>query len=151
MKDSYAQNILDLYKNYITWSADLMDSFGGIKMFSQMFTGGTEYKNREEHKSFIAACEKAAEEYLEALRGGEAPREELLSLLKYVLLDCHGECDEWAEWMLLAAEKNFLPYVELLKTEEAEALYEPYRRLRRKNRGLPPQDEFLKKLKKLSR
>lgn len=146
--DSYSGNILRLYREYIEWSRELMGSYGGVKMFAQLFTGGAEYKNRPEHMDFFRAVEKAAGEYMDAFMEGRLERESLFELLSYVLLDCHNECDDWADWMLMAVEKSFLPFVELLSGQEAAKLYEPYRKLRRKNKGLPPQDEMLKKLKK---
>lgn len=145
--DSYSGNIIKLYDDYINWSNELLGSFGGVQMFAQLFTGGAEYNKREEHSAFFSACGEAAGAYLAALGEGEAPREELMPLLSYVLIRCHSGGDDWAEWMLLAAEKHFLPFIELLTKEEAAELYEPYRKLRRRNKGLPPQDEMLKKLK----
>ncbi len=151
MDNTYTQTIYDLYSDYIRWSSELMGSFGGIKMFSQMFTGGGEYKNREEHRKFFADCGIAAEEYFAAMKDGRTGTEELPNVLRLVLVDCHYEGDDWADWMLLAAEKHFIPFVDMLSREEAVELYEPYRRLRRGNRGLPPQDEILKKLKKMAK
>lgn len=149
MTNELSRSIYALYHEYIRWSSELMKSYGGVKMFTQMFTGGGEYKNREEHGAFFKNCEKAAGEYLAAVEAGTEEREELLRLLQYVLVDCHGQVDDWAEWMLLAVEKHFIPFVDLLSREEAQSLVEPYRRLRRQNKGLPPQDEILKKLKKI--
>ena len=76
-------------------------------------------------------------------------REELLPLMEYALIGCHEGVDEGTDWMLLAAERLFMPFLELLSGDEAASLYEPYRRLRRKNVGLPPQSEILKTLKKM--
>lgn len=149
--DNYREKFEGLYSSYIDWSRELMGSYGGIKMFAQMFTGGAEYKNREEHMDFFRAAGTLAEEYMVELKSGSADRDGLMEILRYVLLDCHGVGDDWAEWMLLAVEKHFIAFVELLSREEAAALLEPYKKLRRRNKGLPPQDEILKKLKKLSR
>jgi len=146
--DSYCSKIIDIYTEYLNWSKRLLRSLGGTKMFSSILTGGAEYKNREEHEEFFCDCKKAVEEYYAAIINGDTGREDLMPLLRYALLDCHSECDERAEWMLLAAEKHFLPFMELITREEAEELYEPYRKLRRSHKGLPPQDEILKKLKK---
>ena len=151
MKSVHFERIISLYSGYISWSAELMRSFGGVKIFTQLFTGGGQYKNREEHMVFFKAVEEAAGEYYDALKNGSAPKEELAELLSFVLLTCHERVDEWGDWMLMAAEKHFIPFVDLLEREEALSLYEPYRRLRRRNKGLPPQDELLKILKKLSR
>ncbi len=151
MENIYTQKIFSLYSEYISWSAELMRSFGGIKIFSQLFTGGGQYKNREEHMVFFKATEAAVGEYYDALANGSAPREELEEVLRFVLVDCHDAVDEWGDWMLMAAEKHFVPFVDVLEKEEASRLYEPYRRLRRRNKGLPPQDEILKKLKMLGK
>ena len=148
MNDPKAKAVIELYEDYIRWSGEFLAEYGGIKIFSQLFTGGADYKQRSEHKEFFARCEDAAEEYLQALKSGEADKDDFGQLMQYVLIDCHSSCDDWAEWMLLAAEKNFLPHTEFLTAEQRNALYEPYRRLRKKNRGLPPQEECLKKLKK---
>ena len=151
MKSAYFEKIISLYTEYISWSAELMRSFGGVKIFSQLFTGGGQYKNREEHMIFFKAVEEAAGEYYAALKNGSAAKAELPELLGFVLLSCHERVDEWGDWMLMAAEKHFVPFVDLLEKEEAASLYEPYRRLRRRNKGLPPQEEILKKLKKLGK
>ena len=98
--------------------------------------------------TFFNAVEKAAEEYAVALAEGNIERDSLPGLLKYVLLDCHAESDDWSDWMLLAAEKHFISLVEGLTAEEAALLYEPYRKLRRRSKGLPPQDDILRLLKK---
>ena len=151
MKSIYFERIVSLYSEYISWSAELMRSFGGVKIFAQLFTGGGQYKNREEHMEFFKATEEAAGEYFEAQKNGSAPREELAELLNFVLITCHEKVDEWGEWMVMAAEKHFVPFVDMLDKEEASRLYGPYRRLRRRNKGLPPQDEILKKLKTLGK
>lgn len=148
MLDSYSAGIVNLYREYIRWSQELMGSFGGVRMFAQLFTGGGEYKNRPEHMTFFNAVEKAAEEYAVSLAEGNIERDSLPRLLKYVLLDCHAESDDWSDWMLLAAEKHFISLVEGLTAEEAASLYEPYRKLRRRSKGLPPQDDILRLLKK---
>ena len=151
MVNDYATRIIDLYTEYISWSAELMRSFGGVKIFSQLFTGGGQYKNREEHMIFFKAVEEVAGEYYAALKNGDAPRREAMEILYYVLIGCHGSVDEWGDWMLMAAEKHFVSFVDLLEKEEAAFLYEPYRRLRRRNKGLHPQEEIMKKLKKLGK
>jgi len=145
--DSYQSNIISLYRNYIQWSKDLMGSFGGVRMRAQRCTGGGEYKNRQEHMEFFSAVEAAAGEYTDAFKAERIDRESLSGLLRYTLIDCHSESDDWSDWMLMAAEKHFLPIAGLLTAAEAQELYEPYRKLRRKNKGLPPQDEMLKLLK----
>ncbi len=146
--DSYCGNIFRIYREYLEWSRELMGSYGGVKIFAQMFTGGGEYKNRPEHMEFFNSCEKAAGEYLAALKDGAVSRDGLIPLLKYTLVDCHSQCDDWGDWMLMAVEKHFLPFGELLTKEEAAELFEPYRKLRRRSKGLPPQEEMLKILKK---
>ena len=149
MENTYTKKIISLYSDYITWSAELMRSFGGVKIFSQLFTGGGQYKNRAEHEIFFNACGEAAAELAAAMEDGLVAKEELLELLRFVLVDCHEAVDEWGDWMLLASEKHFVPIVDSLSREEAMPLYEPYRRLRRKNKGLPPQYDILKTLKAL--
>ena len=108
MVNDYATRIIDLYTEYISWSAELMRSFGGVKIFSQLFTGGGQYKNREEHRSFFKAVDEVAGEYYAALKNGDAPRREAMEILYYVLIGCHGSVDEWGDWMLMAAEKHFV-------------------------------------------
>ena len=149
MENAFTQKIISLYSEYITWSAELMRSFGGVKIFSQLFTGGGQYKNRPEHEVFFNACGEAAAELSAALNEGLVSKAELVELLRFVLIDCHDRVDEWGDWMLMASEKHFVPMVESLSREEAMPLYEPYRRLRRKNKGLPPQYDIHKILKTL--
>lgn len=151
MNSVYSQKIFRLYSDYISWSVELMRSFGGVKIFTQLFTGGAQYKNREEHMEFFKDVEDAAGEFFYAIKECTVERDELLDVLQYVLLVCHEGVDEWGDWMLLAAEKHFVPFADLLSREEAVKLYEPYRKLRRRNKGLPPQEDILKKLKKLSK
>ena len=145
------RNIINIYDEYLAWSKKLLLSMGGTRAIGQMLTGGAEYKNREEHAEFYHKCEAAVGEYSAALADGSADRASLMPFLKYILIDVHADCDERAEWMLLAAERHYLPFLELLTAEEAAELFEPYRKLRRRNKGLPPQDEMMKKLKKLQK
>ena len=149
--DNYCTNIVNTYTDYMAWSKKLLLSMGGSRAIGQMLTGGAEYKNREEHVEFYHKCEAAVNEYKAALADGSADRASLLPLLKYVLLDVYSQCDERAEWMLLAVEKHYMSFIEELSREEAAEIFEPYRKLRRKNKGLPPQDEIVKKLKKLQK
>ena len=149
--DNYCTNIVNVYTDYMAWSKKLLLSMGGARAIGQMLTGGAEYKNREEHAEFYHKCEAAVAEYKAALVDGSADRASLLPLLKYVLIDVYSQCDERAEWMLLAVEKHYMSFIDELSREEAAEIFEPYRKLRRKNKGLPPQDEILKKLKKLQK
>lgn len=147
MEKIYTSEIYELYEGYIGWSTTFILEHGGLNFLRRFFLGNSEYNRQKEHVEFFNACKKAAEDYLDALRRGEGA-EELRALMDYVLVDCHEGWDDSTEWMLLAAEKNFIPLVEMLDESDMAELYEPYRKLRRKNRGLPPQDEILKMLKK---
>ncbi|MBQ9733426.1 MAG: hypothetical protein IJV74_04245 [Clostridia bacterium] len=147
--DSMFDELRALYTEYIAWSAEYYAQRSGLLLFSDMFTGGADYKKREEHGRFYERCAALAKDLAASMGAPGADRSLLVPMLRFVLIDCHENCDDWGEWMLLAAEKNFMPLVEMLSGAEAKELYEPYRKLRRKNRGLPPQDELLKKLKKL--
>lgn len=150
MENTFTQAIYNLYSEYISWSAEFLAECGGLNIVKRMFTGNAEYNRRPEHMKFFSDCRAEAEKYLEDVRNG-AGREELMPLLRYVFISCHESCDDVTEWMLMAAEKNFIPFADELTKAEAEELYKPYRSLRRKNRGMPPQDELLKKLKELSK
>ena len=148
MERKYTARIYELYDNYAYWSLSFQQSHGGLKSQRRFLTGNSEYNRQENHKVFFNECGTVVDEYLETVRSGEG-REELLPLLNYVLIECHYDMDPGTEWMLLAMEKRFIPFLEFIGSAGAKYLYEPYRALRRKNRGLPPQDEILKILKKL--
>jgi len=147
MERTYTNEIYTLYEDYTAWSITFLVENGGMNILRRFFLGNSEYNKQKEHTTFFKAVTEVAENYAAALDAGEG-REELLPLLQYVLVDCHTGCDETTDWMLLASEKNFIPLLDYINEEEAAALSEPYMRLRRKNRGLPPQDEIRKKLKK---
>ena len=144
----YTGNIYELYRGYVDWSTGFPKDRGGFGILRRLITGNSEYNRQKEHEIFSRQLKGAVEEYGEALRDGLG-REELLPLMEYALIGCHEGVDEGTDWMLLAAERLFMPFLELLSGEEAASLYEPYRRLRRKNIGLPPQSEILKTLKKM--
>lgn len=147
MADARMMKIFELYEDYIRWSAEFLEEYGGIKMFSQLFNGGADYKQRPEHGQFLHAVECSSAEYLSALRSGEADRRDVKSLLSYVQTLCYSRCDDWATWTLLAAEKSALPFVEFLSAEEAAPLCKEYKKQRRKNLGLQPQHDMMKALK----
>ena len=151
MADPRIMKIFELYEDYIRWSAEFLDDYGGLKMFSQLFNGGADYKLRPEHGEFLRSVEAASADYLSALRSGEADRSGLVGLMNYVQRQCYGLCDDWAAWTLLAAEKSALPLVEFLTAEEATALCREYKKQRRRNLGLQPQQDMLKALKNRSR
>ena len=58
-----------------------------------------------------------------------------MELLRFVLLECYEDISTETEWMFLVAEKLFVPLLALLTREEAEALYVPYKTLRKKQPG----------------
>lgn len=141
-------SVYAVYNEYINWSSRFILERGTGNTLAAIFTGDREFKDRPEHKSFFDSCGKAAGELYGLFADGKCGSEDILKMLEYVLIDCHKDRMDAVEWMLLAAERHFSPFIPHLSGDEAAALYEPYRRLRRKNRGLPPQDEILKKLKK---
>lgn len=140
-----------IYAGYINWSSDYIASRPAGKVFSALFTGDSDYKSRPEHEEFIAVCEKAVGELYAHFSTGGFERGKILKLLDYVLFDCHEHCGNEAEWMIFAVEKFFLPFMDHLSKEEAGDFYERYRAFRKRKRGLPVQDEMLKKLKKKSK
>lgn len=147
-KKGCADAISQVYTRYIDWSAEYLGGRSGIKVFTAMFSGDGDYKRQPEHTNFFNACAAAAESFLAEFSTGGIQRGELLRVLDYALFDCHGETDRYADWMLLAVEKHFLPFAQLLTAEEAAPRYERYRLARKHSRGLPAQDEMLKILKK---
>lgn len=150
-KKSAADALSGVYTRYLDWSADYLGGRSGIKVFSAMLTGEGDYKRQSEHMSFFNDCAAAAESFLEEFEAGRLSRQAMLSTLDYALFGCHEEADQYADWMLLAAEKHFLPFAEHLSAGEAAERYERYRAERKRSRGLPTQDEMLKILKKKSK
>ncbi len=145
------EKIRDIYIEYINWGEFYLAERSAGSSLSALFTGDRAFKERPEHTKFYSSCGETAEKLLTEIKAGEAVSEEFFDLMKFVLIDCHiGRIDS-VEWMLLAAEKHFLPFVELLGKAQAAELLEPYRRARRKNKGLPPQDDMLKRLKKCAK
>ncbi len=142
------EKIRGIYAVYINWSAEYLAERSAGSSLSALFTGDRAFKERPEHVSFFDSCAETAAKLLGKLSVGTGVSDRLYELMRFVLLECHEDRIASVDWMLLAAEKHFLPFVELLSAEQAAELYEPYRRARRKNKGLPPQDEMLKKLKK---
>ncbi len=53
------------------------------------------------------------------------------------------------DWMFMAAEKFYLPFIDKLSKEDAGKLYEKYAAIRKKNRGFEVQDSIVKKFKKV--
>ncbi len=144
------RELKNTYINYINWSSDYLASRSVGTVLTGLFTGNGDYNSRQEHKSFASDCEKAAEELCANMKnGGDGSR--LWEMLDYVLFQAHGICGNEADWMILAAEKYYIPLVEYLPAKQQRELYERYKAFRKKKMNLPAQEEMLKKLKKLSK
>lgn len=135
------------YAEYDMWVRSVHKNQAAARVLTMMITGDRTFKNSPEHERFLTDVEKLSEELIARYRAGDA-RETLPELLQFVLIDCHDGVDQDTDWMFLAAEKVFIPLLELLTQEEAAALYPPYKQLRRKQPGLEIQKNIRKSLKK---
>ena len=134
------------YEAYAAWarSARSQKEFG--RVLSTLFTGNRAFKNSPEHERFVLDIQSMAEQLIARYEAGEQ-RDTLPELLRYVLLECYEDISQETEWMYLVAEKFFMPLLSLLTPEEAQALYLPYKALRKKQPGLEIQKNIRKTLK----
>ena len=135
------------YEAYLNWVESALSDREIGRVLSAMFTGNRAFKNSPEHERFLLDVQAMSERLTDRYRAGEQ-RETLPPLLRYVLVDCHSDTPQETDWMFLAAEKMFMPLLELLTREEAAALYPVYRRLRKKQPGLEIQKNIQKYLKR---
>ena len=141
----------DLYINYITWSSNYLATRPAGKITIALVTGDRDYKDRPEHDAFAADCEKAAAAVLENLSSPDCKPAAVLELLDFIFFDAYDLCGNEASWLLMACEKFYLPWLDLLPRRELGSLCERYAAFRKKKMKLPAQDELLKKMKKLSK
>ena len=137
------------YEAYMSWvdSTLAQQEFG--RVLSALFTGNRAFKNSPEHEQFLVDLQTMSDDLTADYQAGKQ-RETLPALLQYVLIDCHRDTPNETDWMFLAAEKMFMPLLELLTQGEAAALFAPYKLLRKKQPGLEIQKNIKKKLKALA-
>jgi len=148
-RDNPAARVRARYEAYSEWVVFALNNGEFGRVLAAMFTGNRAFKNSPEHERFLVDIQQLGTELEHDYRTGKA-RETLQALLRFVLIDCYRDAPSESEWMFMAAEKSFLPLVELLTQEEAASLYPAYRVLRKKNPGFEIQKAIRKQLKKIS-
>ena len=145
--NSMTELIRARYDAYYTWADSVLAerNLGSVAM--SWLTGNDAFKRSSEHERFLNDVTVLSEELQTRCASGESCSE-LPGLLRYVLIDCHADIPQETEWMFLAAEKLFMPFVECLSAADAAALYPDYKMLRRREPGLDAQKQILKMLKK---
>ena len=135
------------YVAYDAWASGVLAERNLGRVAMSWLTGNDAFKRSPEHERFLNDVTAMAGELQTRCAAGECCGE-LPGLLRYVLVDCHADVPQETDWMFLAAEKLFLPFVECLSAGEAAALYPDYKTLRRRQPGLDAQKQILKALKK---
>ena len=118
---------------------------GGRRLLS-LFTSNSPFKNSPEHGKFFDNVKDLTEKLLAVYQSG-ADNGGLLDVLRFALIECHSGVKPETDYMLLAAEQLYLPFLELLSANAAAAILPEYRALRKKQPGFEIQTKILKKLK----
>ena len=144
-----AEQLRNRYGAYAAWVRQSLEerNFGRIAI--GWLSGNDAFKRSGEHERFLNDVQALCAPLLEQYRAGEA-RSTLPEVLRFALIDCHADALQETEWMFLAAEMPFVPFLDLLTKEEAAALYPDYKALRRRQPGLQPQKTIQKKLKTIA-
>ena len=141
----------DTYINYVNWSSEYLAARSAGTILAGMFTGNGDYNNRDEHREFMSRCEDAAAKLLQNFSCPDCDRAAVLLFLDFALFDIHSRCGDEARWMILACEKFYLPFLDLLSAPELESLHSRYKAFRKKRMNLPVQDDMLKRMKQLGK
>lgn len=142
--------IRQIYREYIEWVIKYFENTSSFtRSITSFFTGSNDFKRHENHNRFINDVRAEAQKLLSAYQCGSVPREELVSIIRFALLENHDRGISDAKWMFMAAEQFFEPMLPALTRDEAVRLYEEYRLLRKKDPGFPVQQKILKALKRM--
>ena len=144
-----AEQVRIRYDAYAAWVSETLAERNLGQITLGWLTGNDAFKRSGEHERFLNDVQALCAPLLEQYRAGEK-RETLPEVLRFVLIDCHADAQPETDWMFLAAEMPFEPFLDLLTKEEAAALYPDYKALRRRLPGLQTQKTILKKLKKIT-
>ena len=145
--DSMTELLRARYSAYDAWAGGVLAERNLGRVAIGWLTGNDAFKRSPEHERFLNDVQALTEELQTRCDAGECIGE-LSGLMRYVLIDCHAEVPQETDWMFLAAEKLFLPFVERLTPDDAAVLYPDYKALRRRQPGLDAQKQILKALKK---
>lgn len=138
------------YQDYNAWALLTRDREGGGRRILELFTGSSAFKNSEKHEEFFRDVGEQAAALLAAYEAVPGSGD-VAALLRYALIDCHRTVYQEADWLYLVAEQHFLPFVALLSTADAAALYADYKAQRKRQKGFPFQTQILKALKQRGR
>ena len=142
------RRIRDRYQSYSAWTDSVRQRESVAQRLLGLITSRSEFKSSEEHTRFFddlkAMTEAQEQAYREAPGTGEPE-----ALLRFALLDCHRGVRQEADWMFLAAEQLYLPFLPLLTKEQAAVLLPEYQALRKRNTGFEFQKKILKTLKSM--
>ena len=134
------------YAAYDGWVKSVRAKESAGRKLLNLISSSSSFKNSEEHMKFFDEAKALSEELL-AHYQSESGTGGLSSLLRFTLVDCHSEAHKDADWMFLAAEQLYLPFLTLLSREEAAVLLTAYQALRKKQKGFEFQTKILNTLK----
>ena len=134
------------YRVYNDWAVEYRKKESGGRRLLSLISSSSPFKNSEEHGKFFDDVKAISVELLEGYRAAPGTGD-LPALLNFVLIGCHDFACTEADWMFLAAEQLYLPFLDQLSGETAAALLPGYQRLRRKQSGFDFQKKILQKLK----
>jgi len=144
------EKIERIYRGYIEWVVEYFKSTNSFaRSMASFFTGSNEFKRHENHNRFIEEVQSAAQEINDSYETGGIPHDDIVKLLRFVLLEDHAHGISEAKWMYMAAEQFFEPLLPALTHEEAALLFADYKTIRKKDPGFPVQQRILKTLKKM--
>ena len=136
------------YHAYNDWVTSVRGKESGARKLLNLITSSSPFKNSEEHEKFFDEV-KALTEALVSAYQAEPGAGNVSALLHFALIECHGFAKTDADWMFLAAEQLYQPFLPLLSGAEAAALLPEYKALRKKQKGFAFQTKILNTLKSM--
>ena len=137
------------YRAYNTWVEESCAKEGAGRRLLNLLAISSPFKNSEEHGKFFDDVKAMSEELLK-IYSEQPGTGDIAGLLHFTLLECHSFARTEANWMFLAAEQLYLPFLPLLSAGEASKLLPEYNALRKKQKGFDFQVKILRTLKSMA-
>ena len=138
------------YQNYIAWAARYQQNETLGQKLLHFVSGNRDFQRQPEHMQFYESVSVEAEVLLSQFQEDGESLPFLPLLLRYVFVDCYAGTNKKSSLMFLAADKLFMPHMELLTPGDAQELYLLYKQQRKKDPGLPLQGKIQKRLRQLA-
>jgi len=140
------EEIKHKYTKYNNWVQDFQGGANISQRLMRLFSHNREFNSKPEHKEFYNSVKELAGRYLEEAKENGT---DVYELLNYVFIECYAVAVKASTFMFLAAEQEFIPFLDLLTRDELVQLEEDYKKRRKKDPGLPIQTRIKKRIRQL--